>query len=374
MRGRREGKVAVSMGKATKKVSFLTCQKMCSCRFAWHAWHFVTCDVFQEECVCATVVAEKLPCQWGKPQKRVFLDVSEDVLILFCVAGVALCDMRCVSGGMCVRHRREGKVALSSLSLGRATKNVSFLTCQKMCSYCFVWQAWRFVTCDVFQEECVCATVVRVKLPCQWGKPQKRVFLDVSEDVLVSFCVPSVALYTPVCTLHFTLTLYTRHSTLYTPHLTLHTLPSTLSTPNFTLHTFHSTLHTLQFAVHIPHSTLHTLHFTLHTPHSTLYTPHFTRTLHTLHSTVDTPHFTLHTLHSKLYTPHFTHLTPHSTLHTLHSTLYTPHSTLHTLHSTLYTLYFTLHTPHFTLYTPHSTLHALHSTLYTHTPHSTLHS
>ena len=92
---------------------------MCSCRFAWQGWRFVTFDVFQEECVCTTVVRVKLACLWGKPQKRVFLDVSEDVLMSFCVAGVALCDIRCVSGGMCVRDRREGNVGVS---LGEATK------------------------------------------------------------------------------------------------------------------------------------------------------------------------------------------------------------------------------------------------------------
>ena len=99
----------------------------------------MTFDVFQEECVCTTVGGLKLACLWGKPQKRVFIDVSEDVLMSFCMAGKALCDIRCV------------------------------------------------------QEECVCATVVQVKLPCLWGKP-KRVFLDVSEDVVISFCVACVAL------------------------------------------------------------------------------------------------------------------------------------------------------------------------------------
>ena len=44
-------------------------------------------------CVCMTVVRLKLPCLWEKPQKRVFLDVSEDVLMSFCMAGVALGDM-----------------------------------------------------------------------------------------------------------------------------------------------------------------------------------------------------------------------------------------------------------------------------------------
>ena len=31
---------------------------------------------------------------WGKPQERVFLHVSEDVVMSSCVAGVALCDIR----------------------------------------------------------------------------------------------------------------------------------------------------------------------------------------------------------------------------------------------------------------------------------------
>ena len=44
-------------------------------------------------CPRTTVVRVKLACLWGKPPKRVFLDVSEDVLISFCVAGVALCDI-----------------------------------------------------------------------------------------------------------------------------------------------------------------------------------------------------------------------------------------------------------------------------------------
>ena len=174
--------------------------------------------------VCKAVVAEKLPCLWGKPQERVLLHVSENVLRSFCVAGVALCDIQCVSPFLWGSH-----------------KDMSFSTCQMMCSCRFAWQAW-----------------------------------------------------------HFDFTLHTPHSTLYTRHSTLHTLHS---------------------------------HFTLHTPHLTLYTLHFT--LHTLHSTP-------------------------STLHTLHFTLYTSHSTLSTLHSTLYTQHFTLHTPHVTLHTLHSTLHTLH--------------
>ena len=53
----------------------------------------MTFDVCEEECACATVVRVKLACPWGKPQKHVFLDVSEDVLMSFCMAGVVLCDI-----------------------------------------------------------------------------------------------------------------------------------------------------------------------------------------------------------------------------------------------------------------------------------------
>ena len=53
----------------------------------------MTFDVCEEECVCEAVVAEKLPCLWGKPPNLVFLDVSEVVVMSFCVAGVALCDI-----------------------------------------------------------------------------------------------------------------------------------------------------------------------------------------------------------------------------------------------------------------------------------------
>ena len=71
----------------------------------------MTFDVFQDECVCTAFVAEKLLCPWGKPQERVH--VSEDVLMLICAAGVALRDIRCVSGGMCVHGHRGTKVAMS---------------------------------------------------------------------------------------------------------------------------------------------------------------------------------------------------------------------------------------------------------------------
>ena len=319
------------------------------------------------------VVGLKLACLWGKPQKHVFLNVSEDELMSFCVADVA-------------RHS----------------------------------------TCG---EECMCATFVGLKLACLWGKPQKRVFLNVSEDVFLSFSVAGVALCDiPIGSMYaiwgniwgilmVNVTIYiyihraymdpiwsygiiipcvsdglcvrgrrdgkvavcTREAaqkcllhddqrrchvvsrgtrgTLW--HFTLYSLHSTLHTLNSSFHTLHFTLHTLHFILHTPHFLLQTLYSTLYTPHSTLYTPHCT--LHTLHCT---SHSTFYTPHSPLDTPHFTYYTPHSTL-------YTPHSSFHTLHFTLHTLHFTVQTPYFTLSTLHSILHTSHFTF--HTPHFRLH-
>ena len=127
------------------------------------------------------------------------------------------------------------------------------------------------------------------------GKLQNLSFSKVSKQVVMSFCVAGVALYT-------------LHSALYTPHCTLYTPPHptlcTLLTPHFILYTLHATLHTRHFPLHTlhstlytPHSSLHNLHFTLLTPHSTIYTLHFPLPLHTLHFTLYT-----YTLHSTVYT------------------------------------------------------------------------
>ena len=94
--------------------------------FAWQAWHFVTLKCVRRNvcvCVCAAVMRVKLPCLWGE-----------------------------------------------------ATKNVSFSTCQKMWSCRFAWQAWHFVTLKCVRRNvcvCVCAAIVRVKLPCLWGEATK---------------------------------------------------------------------------------------------------------------------------------------------------------------------------------------------------------
>ena len=242
------------------------------------------------------------PCLWGKPQNLSFSKVSKQLVMSFCVAGVALCDIP---------------------------------TCLITCRKCQNWRKSR-TKCSFF-----CIHVSRLEwLDFLW---RRRVYGESS-----ALLTPHFTLHTP----HFTL--HTLHSTLYTLHSTLHTfyiLHSTLYTPQTRLSTPHSTLYTLPSTLHTPHFTLCTPHSTLYTPHSSLYTPH--STLHTPHSR----HSTLYTLlNSSLLPPHSTLHIPHS-----HSTLYTFHSPLP--HSTLHTLHVALHTPHFTLHTLHSTLHTLHSTL-----------
>ena len=264
----------------------------------------------------------------GKLQNLSFSKVSKLVVMSFCVAGVALCNIT---------------------------------TCLITCRKCHNWRKSRTkcsFSCDhVSRLEMSRVSGFPVASPCLWGKLPNLSFSKVSKQVVVAgvglcdiptcfipcrkfFYVAGATMHTTLYTLHFTL--HTLHSTLYTPHCTLYTPHSTtlytLHTSHSSLHTLHSTLHTLQFTPHTLHFTLHTLNFTLHTLHFTLYTLHFA--LHTLQ-------FTPYTLHSALYTLH----TPHSSLHTLHSALLTLHSTLHTLHFPLHTFHSTLHTLHFPLHT-----------------------
>ena len=425
-----------------------------SCRFAWQAWHFVTFQtclimywnvkiggsLVRNACFSAStclVSSRWFSCgvavPMGEAGKPVLFECVKQVVMSFCVAGVALCDIpsclitcgkyqnwrksrtKCLFFCIHASHLESLVFPVASSCLWGKPQNLSFskVSKQVVMSFCVAGVALCdipscLITCGKYQNGrksrtkclffCIHASrleslVFPVASSCLWGKPQNLSFSKVSKQVVMSFCVAGVAL-SSLHARHFTLltlhsTLHTLHTTLYTFHSRLHTLHFTLHTPHFTLLTPHSTLYTPHQTLYTPHSTLYTAHFTLHTFHSTLHTPHFTlhtlhsslhalhSTLYTPHSTLYTPHFTLHTLHFTLHTPHSTLYTLHYTLHTLHFTLYTPHSTLYTLHftfhtphSTLYTPHFTLHTPHFALYTPHSTLYTLHSTLYT--PHSTL--
>ena len=153
--------------------------------------------------------------------------------------------------------------------------------------------------------------------PCLWGKLQNLSFSKVSKQVVMSFCVASMAL----CDIPATCVVSCRKSFCVAGEIYTFAPFSEdeLQFSWFERSTLHLTLHT-------PHSTFHALRTTLPTPHFTLYTRHFTPHM---------PHFTLHTLHFALSTLHFTLHTLHFTPHTLHSTLYTPHSTHDTAHFTL---------------------------------------
>ena len=353
------------------------------------------------------------PCLWGKLQILSFSKVSKQVVMSFCVAGVALCDIP-----TCLITRRKCQEWRTS----RAKCSFFCTHVSRLESLVFLWSRRVYggscKTSPFFFEgfQAGCPFVLRGRHGTLWhsnlfdnaskmskleevshemlvfsapaclvsslvflwprrvygGSCKTSPFSKVSKQVVMSFCVAGVVLCDiPTCCIprrkFFCVAGATMHSTLYTPHSTLHTPPhATL----YTLHTPHSALYTPRSSLYTPHSTLHTPHTTPHT--LTLYIPH--STIYTLDSSLHTQHFTLHTLHSTLYTFYFPPHTPHSTLYTPHSTLYIPHSstlyTHHTPHSTLYTPHSFLYTPHSTVHAPHSTLYTLHFTLYT--PHSTL--
>ena len=213
------------------------------------------------------------PCLWGKLQNPSFLKVSRQVVMSFCVAGVALPDVY-----TCLQPCRQ------IILCGRRNSFAWILEDDLQ----FWWQAQHFVD---FHHQFA------------WHAQHFRcvVFRDFSRITLSGLrqVVTLNTLHSTLCTSHFTL--YTPHFTLYTPQSTLYTLHSTLYTLHSTLYTLHSKLYTSHFTLY---TTLYTPHFTLYTPHSTLYTPHFT--LHTLHFILSAPHSKLYTLHSTLYTLHFT--------------------------------------------------------------------
>jgi hypothetical protein len=104
------------------------------------------------------------PCLWGKPQNVSFSKVSKQVVMPFCVAGVALCDIpaclitcrKCQiwrkSRTKCLffcAHvfRLESLVFLWSRRVyGESCKMCPFRRFQSRLSCPFAWQAWHFVT------------------------------------------------------------------------------------------------------------------------------------------------------------------------------------------------------------------------------------
>ena len=94
--------------------------------------------------------ARNWQCLWGKAHKRVFLDVSEDVLMSLCVVDLVLSDIGYVSAGMCVcvcvPDRPDSKVAVF---YGKVTERCLSRRKQKMGGCYFAWHAWYFVTFEM---------------------------------------------------------------------------------------------------------------------------------------------------------------------------------------------------------------------------------
>ena len=117
----------------------------------------------------------KLPCLWEKSQKRDFFDVSEAVVMSFCVAGVALCDIPrcftarpksfCVAGAIlllhvqkmcCIFRGRRSTLDTSDVIL-RGRRSILDVSCCVFFANRIVsaarsgdkvqipWQAWHFV-------------------------------------------------------------------------------------------------------------------------------------------------------------------------------------------------------------------------------------
>ena len=150
-----------------------------------------------------------LPCLWGKLQTLSSSKVPKQVVMSFCVAGAALCDIP-----TCLITRRK------SFLCGKHSTPHSTLYTPRSTLH----------------------------------TPHSTLYTSHSKP------------YIPHSTLH------TPHSTLYTLHFALYTLHSTLRTRHFKLHTLHFTLYTLHSPHYTLHSTVHTWHFTLNTLHFTLLT------------------------------------------------------------------------------------------------------
>ena len=104
------------------------------------------------------------PCLWGKLQTLSFSKVSKQVVMLFCVAGVALCDIptclitcrKCQKWRMSRTKRSLFCAHVSGLEslvflwrrrvYGGSCKTFPFRRFPSRLSCRFAWQAWHFVT------------------------------------------------------------------------------------------------------------------------------------------------------------------------------------------------------------------------------------
>ena len=113
------------------------------------------------------------PCLWGKLENLSFSNVSKQVVMLFCVADVALSDI--------------------PTCLMMFTKFQNWRKSRRKC--------WFFLHPRVLSRVCR----FPVASPCLWGKLENMSFSNVSKQVVMLFCVADVALSDiPTCLMMFT--------------------------------------------------------------------------------------------------------------------------------------------------------------------------
>ena len=173
------------------------------------------------------------PCLWGKLQTLSFSKVSKQVVMPFCVAGVALCDIP-----------------------------TCFIPCHK-----FFCEAGAIMRSTLFTLHFTLLTLHSTTPHSTLSTPPSRSTLYTLHSTIYTLDSSLHTLHSTLYTLHSTL-YAPPHSTLYTPTLH-HTLPRS-TTLHHTLHFTHSSLHTLHSTLLSLHSTLHKLHFPLHTPQFTV--------------------------------------------------------------------------------------------------------
>jgi hypothetical protein len=145
----------------------------------------------------------------GEDAKPFISKVSKQVVMSFCVAGVALCDI---------------------------------LLCLQACRKAF----------------CVAgAILLRQFQTMSWHFGGRRGTLETSIVILRG----------RRSTLHVSCCMFFGNRIVRAPLSTLHAVHFILDTPHFTLYTPHYTLYTLHLTLHTLHFALHTLHFTLSSPH-----------------------------------------------------------------------------------------------------------
>ena len=150
--------VAVSMGKAGKPVLLSCCQR----------WKLPDVShkmlVLLHPCVSSRVAGFPVasPCLWGKLENLSFSNVSKQVVMSFCVAGVALCD---------IPNLFDDVLKMSKL------EEVSY-------------EMLFFLHPRVLSR----VAGFPVASLCLWGKLENMSFSNVSKQVVMSFCVAGVAL------------------------------------------------------------------------------------------------------------------------------------------------------------------------------------